>query len=223
MGRPIERFPLFPLGLVLLPGRDGAAAHLRGALQADDRRVPRREREFGIVWLADDGLHDTGCAAPITQVLERMEDGRMNILAEGTRPFRLRGGSTTCRIRPATSSCSTPSRPTTRRPRPRRAAGVRRPRRARHRHRPERGRRWWSSTPTEWPRRWTSRRREAGAARAALGGRRMAAVRDLFTEAMRRVDEAERAADRASRTAARPALSQGGAAQQMARGLSWER
>jgi Lon protease-like protein len=47
------------------------------------------EREFGIIWLADDALKDVGCAARITRVLERFEDGRMNIVVEGTTPFRL--------------------------------------------------------------------------------------------------------------------------------------
>ena len=47
------------------------------------------EREFGIVWLSDEGLKEVGCACEIERVLERMDDGRMNILARGTRPFRL--------------------------------------------------------------------------------------------------------------------------------------
>ena len=56
------RLPLFPLGMVALPERDRAAAHLRGALQDDDRGVPRAEREFGIVVGSDDGLRPVGCA-----------------------------------------------------------------------------------------------------------------------------------------------------------------
>src|SRR6202042_2897565 len=47
------------------------------------------ESEFGIVWLADDGLRDIGCACEIDRVLERMDDGRMNLVARGTRPFRV--------------------------------------------------------------------------------------------------------------------------------------
>src|SRR5687767_14678083 len=47
------------------------------------------EREFGIVWLADDALKEIGCAARITDVLERFDDGRMNIVVEGTTPFTL--------------------------------------------------------------------------------------------------------------------------------------
>src|SRR5437764_5184497 len=45
--------------------------------------------EFGIVWLSDDGLRDVGCTARIERVIERFEDGRMNILTVGATPFRL--------------------------------------------------------------------------------------------------------------------------------------
>ena len=44
---------------------------------------------IGIVWLAEDELKLVGCACEIARVLERMEDGRLNILARATRPFRL--------------------------------------------------------------------------------------------------------------------------------------
>jgi Lon protease-like protein len=46
-------------------------------------------REFGIVWASDDGLKANGCAMEVTEVLERHEDGRMDILTRGTRPFRI--------------------------------------------------------------------------------------------------------------------------------------
>ena len=49
----------------------------------------RIEGEFGILWLSDDELKQVGCACEITEVLERMDDGRLNILVRGTRPFRL--------------------------------------------------------------------------------------------------------------------------------------
>ena len=48
-----------------------------------------RDSEFGIVWLSDDGLRDIGCACRIDRVLEKLEDGRINLLAHGTRPFRV--------------------------------------------------------------------------------------------------------------------------------------
>jgi Lon protease-like protein len=48
-----------------------------------------RGTEFGIVWLSDDGLKDVGCSARVDRVLERFDDGRLNVLVEGTTPFRL--------------------------------------------------------------------------------------------------------------------------------------
>jgi Lon protease-like protein len=45
--------------------------------------------EFGIVWLSDDGLRPIGCACEVAEVLERMPDGRLNLIARGTRAFRI--------------------------------------------------------------------------------------------------------------------------------------
>ena len=45
--------------------------------------------EFGVIWLSDDELKDVGCSTEVVELLERMEDGRMNIMCRGTRPFRL--------------------------------------------------------------------------------------------------------------------------------------
>jgi len=89
MARVIERFPLFPLGLVLLPGEVVPLHIFEERYKLMIGECLEEEREFGIVWLAEDALKDIGCAARITQVLERLEDGRLNILVEGTTPFRL--------------------------------------------------------------------------------------------------------------------------------------
>ena len=89
MGELIERFPLFPLGIVLLPG-EAVPLHIfeeRYKLMIGE--CLDGEREFGIVWLSDEELKDVGCVARISQLLERMDDGRMNILVEGAAPFRL--------------------------------------------------------------------------------------------------------------------------------------
>src|SRR4051794_18178750 len=52
-------------------------------------RCLEEESEFGIVWLADDGLRPIGCACEIAEVLEEMPDGRINLIARGTRAFRI--------------------------------------------------------------------------------------------------------------------------------------
>ncbi|MDQ4072198.1 MAG: LON peptidase substrate-binding domain-containing protein [Actinomycetota bacterium] len=85
----IERFPLFPLGLVLLPHEVVPLHIFEERYKAMIGECLDEQREFGIVWLSQDGLRQIGCGARVARVLERTEDGRMNILAEGTRPFRL--------------------------------------------------------------------------------------------------------------------------------------
>jgi Lon protease-like protein len=85
----IERFPLFPLGLVLLP-QELVPLHIfeeRYKLMIGE--CIEQEHEFGIVWLSDDGLRDIGCTARIVRLVDKTEDGRMDILVEGDQPFRL--------------------------------------------------------------------------------------------------------------------------------------
>ena len=89
MGLEIERFPLFPLGLVMLPGELVPLHIFEERYKQMIGECLDEEREFGILWLADDELKDVGCAARVTRVLEQFDDGRMNILAEGTTPFRM--------------------------------------------------------------------------------------------------------------------------------------
>lgn len=82
-------FPLFPLGIVALPTENVPLHIFEDRYRTMIEECLEDEREFGIVWMADDELKPVGCACTVEQVLERKEDGRMNILARGTRPFRL--------------------------------------------------------------------------------------------------------------------------------------
>jgi len=82
-------FPLFPLALVALPSEYVPLHIFETRYRTMVAECLERERELGIVWLADDELKPIGCAVAIERVLERMEDGRVNILTRGTRPFRL--------------------------------------------------------------------------------------------------------------------------------------
>ena len=84
-----ESFPLFPLGIVLLPTEIVPLHIFEERYKLMIGECVEQGTEFGIVWLSDDGLKDVGCTARVAQVLERMEDGRMNILAQGGSPFRL--------------------------------------------------------------------------------------------------------------------------------------
>ena len=88
-GDVIESFPLFPLGLVLLPQEHVPLHIFEDRYKQMIGECLENDSEFGIVWLSDDGLRDVGCSARVDRVIERFEDGRMNILVVGSRPFRL--------------------------------------------------------------------------------------------------------------------------------------
>jgi len=87
--RILQNFPIFPLGLVALPYEYVPLHIFEDRYRTMMAECLERETEFGIVWSDEDGARQTGCAMKITRVLERMGDGRMNILTRGTRPFRV--------------------------------------------------------------------------------------------------------------------------------------
>ena len=89
MAETIERFPLFPLGLVLLPQELVPLHIFEERYKTMIGECLDGDRDFGILWLSDDGLKEVGCSARIARVLERFPDGRLNILVEGADPFRL--------------------------------------------------------------------------------------------------------------------------------------
>ena len=83
-----ELLGLFPLGLVLVPG-EVVPLHIfeeRYKLLIEERA---EAGEFGVVLAEDDGVRECGCTARVVQVLERMDDGSMNILVQGHRRFRV--------------------------------------------------------------------------------------------------------------------------------------
>jgi Lon protease-like protein len=87
--RVVRDFPLFPLGVVALPYELVPLHIFEQRYRTMIAECLERGTEFGIVWAGDEGVRPVGCAMEITDVLERMDDGRMNILTRGTRPFRI--------------------------------------------------------------------------------------------------------------------------------------
>jgi Lon protease-like protein len=88
---PEKRIPLFPLGLVLLPG-------MPLPLHIFEERYKRMIADclsegtvFGIVWFDGRTLRSVGCTARIIRVLHRYEDGRLDILVLGERRFAMEG------------------------------------------------------------------------------------------------------------------------------------
>lgn len=83
-------FPLFPLGIVVLPTELVPLHILEPRYKTMVEECLATEGEFGIVFAAEDAEDaDLGCAVEIAEVLERMEDGRLNIVCRGTRPMRV--------------------------------------------------------------------------------------------------------------------------------------
>ena len=85
----VRDFPLFPLQLVALPAELVPLHIFEERYKTMVEHCLEEESEFGIVWLSEDGLRPVGCACEIAEVLERLEDGRINLVARGTRAFRI--------------------------------------------------------------------------------------------------------------------------------------
>jgi Lon protease-like protein len=85
----MDEIGLFPLGMVLLPSErvplhifEPRYRELIGECLEDDQ-------EFGLVLSDEEGLREVGTRAAVTQVLDRFDDGRLNVLVEGRERFRL--------------------------------------------------------------------------------------------------------------------------------------
>jgi Lon protease-like protein len=85
----VETIAVFPLELVLLPGEtvplhifEERYKRLMAALRSDGG-------EFGVVLAEEDKIHDAGCTAVLTGVVEEFDDGRLNVLVEGRRRFHI--------------------------------------------------------------------------------------------------------------------------------------
>jgi Lon protease-like protein len=85
----VRDFPLFPLGVVALPSELVPLHIFEERYKTMMARVLEEEGEFGIVWVSDDGLRPVGCACEVAEVLQRLPDGRLNLVARGTRVFRI--------------------------------------------------------------------------------------------------------------------------------------
>jgi Lon protease-like protein len=84
-----DLLPLFPLRVVLFP-RIPIPLHIfeeRYKLMVGE--AIRENSEIGIVLATSKGVVNVGCTAVIDRVLERYEDGRLDVLAVGQRRFQI--------------------------------------------------------------------------------------------------------------------------------------
>ena len=82
-----QRIPLFPLGLVLLPGMTLQLHIFEERYKLMMSECLSGETPFGIVQFDGKQIHSVWCMARITEVLHRYEDGRMDIMTRGGQRF----------------------------------------------------------------------------------------------------------------------------------------
>ncbi len=81
--------PLFPLEVVLFPGATLPLHIFEPRYKEMIGRCLDQQSEFGVVLVQDEVIAEVGCAARITEVVKRYEDGRLDILTEGSRRFEI--------------------------------------------------------------------------------------------------------------------------------------
>ena len=81
--------PIFELPLVLLPGEQVPLHIFEERYKRMVGRSLDEGEPFGVVLRDDDGARSIGCTARVDDVLERFEDGRMNIVVSGEAPFKV--------------------------------------------------------------------------------------------------------------------------------------
>src|SRR5262249_43434174 len=80
---------LFPLGTVLLPTERIPLHIFELRYQELIGECLDRDTEFGLVFEDDDGMREIGTRATVVDVLDRFDDGRLNIAIEGRERFRI--------------------------------------------------------------------------------------------------------------------------------------
>src|ERR671923_1083908 len=88
-GEGVE-LPIFELPAVILPGELLPLHIFEERYKRMIGHCVQNAEPFGIVFRDTQGTaHRVGCTARVTEVLERFDDGRMNIVVAGEQPFRV--------------------------------------------------------------------------------------------------------------------------------------
>ena len=97
---------LFPLATVLVPGELMPLHIFEDRYRRLIGDCERHGQEFALLFADDDGTRELGCTAELVEVIERFDDGRLNIVVRGGEVVRVleitRGRAyTTARVEPA--------------------------------------------------------------------------------------------------------------------------
>jgi Lon protease-like protein len=85
----VAEIGLFPLGIVLLPGERVPLHIFEPRYRELIGECIAEERAFGLLLADDDGMRTVGTTAAVVEVLERFDDGRVQIVVEGRDRFRV--------------------------------------------------------------------------------------------------------------------------------------
>jgi Lon protease-like protein len=85
----MEEIGLFPLGIVLLPTERVPLHVFEPRYRELVGECLETDGEFGLLYADEDGVREVGTMARVAEVLERFDDGRLNVLVEGRRRFRV--------------------------------------------------------------------------------------------------------------------------------------
>jgi Lon protease-like protein len=89
-GEELSELPIFELPVVLLPGELLPLHIFEERYKRMIGRSMEGDEPFGIVFRDESGAaRNVGCTARVADVLERFDDGRMNIVVTGESPFRV--------------------------------------------------------------------------------------------------------------------------------------
>jgi Lon protease-like protein len=83
------RIPVFPLGIVLLPRMPLPLHIFEERYREMFAECIREELPFGVILNTGSTLQNVGCLARIDDVINRYEDGRLDILTVGTERFHV--------------------------------------------------------------------------------------------------------------------------------------
>ncbi len=87
----MDEIGLFPLSLVLLPGEQIPLHIFEPRYRELIAECLDDEKPFGLVYADDDGVREVGTFATVVEVMQRYDDGRLDIVVEGGERFRLLG------------------------------------------------------------------------------------------------------------------------------------
>jgi Lon protease-like protein len=84
-----DLLPLFPLEVVLFPGTALPLHIFEPRYKEMIGECLQRKLAFGVVLVKEKALARVGCAADITSLLKTYDDGRMDIMSQGSRRFEI--------------------------------------------------------------------------------------------------------------------------------------